>query len=170
MTEIKTISIRGRVAYSILCLEKLMVHKKYELLEYDFVLSKLWSYTFINLGKWHYEMAEITPRAIEEDIPFKEKGCDYIKDTEHDYLLEIYKKTDNSIKDIIYLIFQIGTLDLYASIIDNSRRTIELVMKIEDVLKRNHVALPDINLLKKFRIEINQGFGKAFIKEDIFDG
>lgn len=51
--EFNKISIRGRVAYGIVCLEEAIKKYSLEHLDWDFMLKILWSYTNGNVGKWH---------------------------------------------------------------------------------------------------------------------
>jgi len=165
---IKKISIRARVGYALECLEVILKEKAHDKKTWKFLLSKLWEYTYTeNLGEWHYRISEMTPFSILENIPYSKKACEYLTKAEHNILKEIYTKTDKKILVIIDLVFEIGTLDLYSSIVDGSPRTVILLEKIIKILE--YEKIKEIPLLPYLRYDIskNNGWGEPFNKSDI---
>ena len=165
------LSIRARVAYAATCLELLLKKKfssnKKEEEAWDFLLEKIWTYTQINPGTWHYTMAELTPFSIEEDLSFAEKSFDDLTYENYILLSEAYKNTAEDVKKIVDLIFEIGTLDLYTSIVNNSPRTQEMLKEILLIVKANGLDIPDLANYKRLTIDENEGWGRIFKKSDL---
>lgn len=168
--ELKDLSIRARVAISALCLEKLLkdnfsegdLHKGW-----DFVLNSIWEYTDKPPGNWHYKMAEITPFSVEEDVPFEDKGIEYWNLESYSLVMGAYKVTCRNIKRVVDLIFEIGTLDLYSSIVNNSPRTLSMLEEILTITQNNGLLPPSIDVFKEYKITTNNGWGNSFKRTDI---
>lgn len=169
MEKIKDLSIRARVAFSILCLEAFIKFLNYDISKWNLILSELWKYTNTNVGKWHENISEMTPFSINEKIAFELKGCENIDESKHDELQKLYADVNIEILKIINLIFEIGTRDLYSSITNHSQDTISYLKEIILVLEKNGIDLPNINGLQKFSILENNGWGSEFKKEDILN-
>jgi hypothetical protein len=162
-----TISIRARLAYTVCCLENALAYFKLKDTEWLFVLTHLWSYTNSNVGRWHEQTAEITGRSIIND----ENSLDDLAFLSKDQFWKInaiYKKANKDVLRIIDLIFEIGTRDLYASIVNGSPDTLNYLQKIIDLMKQNNIPLPDYDLFKNYSISENEGWGREFTRDEIF--
>src|SRR4051812_45060808 len=63
--KLKRISIRARVAYSILCLERAVFAMGKKKSDWNVLLNRLWSYTDLEyLDEWHECVAELIPSTI----------------------------------------------------------------------------------------------------------
>lgn len=171
--ELQYLSIRARVALGTLCLEELLKnnisgynsHKGWK-----FIINSIWDYTDHSPSSWHYRMAEITPFSIEEDVSFEEKGIEYLDKDIYLLIRDAYKDTCDDIKKVIDLIFEIGTLDLYSSIAENSPRTLSMLEEVLTITRDNGLLIPSIDRLRKHDISSNNGWGNSFTKYDIIDG
>jgi hypothetical protein len=164
----RNISIRGRVAYGICCLENAIRHYNLEHLDWSFILELLWSYTDQNIGRWHEFMSECSADSILEELEFEKKGIRNISFFEYQKLRDLYLKSNPIINQIINTIVDIGTYDLYASIVNNSPKTIEYIDELIVLMDQNNILLPDIIFFQKFTINENEGWGCPFVKKDIF--
>jgi hypothetical protein len=168
MEVFKNLSIRARVAYGICCLEEAI--KYYCLLEsdWDFMMNLLWTYTNKNIGKWHEIMAECSPDSVLEELSYQDKGIINISIKEYEELRFLYSKSNKVCDSIINLIFEIGTRDLYSSIVNGSPDTIEYLQEIIILMQQNNIPLPDIEIFKKFPITENHGWGREFTRNAVF--
>ena len=162
------ISIRGRVAFAISCLENSIKFYSLEQLDWSFLVNKLWSYTNSNIGTWHYIMSEATPFGVVGQTDNVD-DLEYLSVEEIKKLEILYINSNKVVNSIIDLIFDIGTRDLYASIVNNSPTTIKYLTEIIELLSDNQIPLPDIEKFKKFSISENEGWGNEFTKEMVFD-
>ncbi|WP_259016787.1 hypothetical protein [Emticicia fluvialis] len=165
--DFKRISIRGRVAFSIVCLENSIKHFQLSELEWDFLLKLLWNYTSINMGTWHYQVAECIPRGVLNDTDDL-SDLDFLSETQFWSLNQLYKKCNNELLEIIDLIFFIGISDLYSSIENYSPQTIEYLQEILLIMNKHKIPLPPVNMFYQFSITEYNGWGREFTREDVF--
>lgn len=166
MENFKEVSIRGRVAFAILCLENAIFHFGFDKYDWSFILGQLWSVTNSKLGTWHYPLSECTGRSIIND----EDNIDDLEFLTKERFWELnslYKKSNSSILRIIDLIFEIATRDLYASIVNNSPDTLEYLKQIILILEKENITFPDYKLVEKFSINEDGGWGRKFSREVI---
>ena len=165
-----TLSIRARVAYGILCLEQTLQKLGYDYNHWQFLLDTLWSYTYSNPGAWHMIAAEITPLSIVENSEYNSIDFECITQEQYSLLKRMYSTIPKEYFVIFELIFEIGTKDLYASIVNGSKETHGFLSAIVKVLEENKIDVPDIpKFLIKQGIEENYGWGNPFYRNDIFD-
>ena len=172
MMKTEDLSIRARVALGAMCLEMLLecfVEDYKNNPGWLFVLSSIWDYTSKPPGDWHYKMAEIIPFSVEEDLPFEEKGIDFLEKEKYDLIRELYLKTPNQdIKKVIDKIFEIGTIDLYTSIHDKSPQTISRLQEIINITQENNLQIPSLDRFVSYSINTNDGWGNDFDKSKVF--
>lgn len=161
------ISIRGRVAFAILCLEKAIAHFGFEKYDWTFILNQLWSITNTKLGSWHYPLAECTGRSIINDTEFLD-DLEFLTEEKFWELNKLYKKSNMIILRMIDLIFEISTRDLYSSISHGSPDTLNYLQEIIDLMEQNNISLPEIKLFEKFPITENDGWGREFKRAYVF--
>ena len=169
--ELEDLSIRARVGLAALCLEDLL--KKFVPVYTNhpgwvYILNSIWEYTSKSPGEWHNKMAEINPLAVEEEVPFDESDLEYLDKETFFLIRDAYSKTTNkAVKNIIDLIFEIGTLDLYSSIHQKSPRTLSMLKKILDITLKNGVPVPSLDRFVNYDISKNDGWGVSFNKSDV---
>jgi hypothetical protein len=84
-------------------------------------------------------------------------------------LKESYKSIPKFIVELMELGFECGTIELYSTIENDSEKTIQVVLRAIEILKENHINLPNIELLQKYSISENSGWGIKFNRDDIFN-
>ena len=163
------ISIRGRVAYGICCLENALEYYGLKGKGWDFLLKKLWWYTELSaatdpslnnclpLERWWALISELLPRHNEkqgwdsdelksklyrdEDLPTSE---DLSK------LMESYKNTNKTVNFIVKKVFDIGSNDLWAGIDEVSEITLLPLQELIDIMYEQSILLPAIEPFKKY--------------------
>jgi len=164
--KIERLSIRARVAFIILCLEK-SVENSSKPSKWQKVLDVFWLQTNIQfVDEWLYNISKVMPESILDDAYEENDTLSYNDYVELDFL---YKTVPKYIFELMELAFECGTIELYGAIENKSERTIELVLKAIETMKQNDIVLPNIDLLKKFTITENSGWGRQFTREDIFN-
>lgn len=164
--KIEKISIRARVAFIILCLEN-AIKKNTAIVSWNKVLNVFWLQTSIHfVDEWLYEVSKIMPESILED-EYEENDTITLED--YTKLKELYKTAPRFLFELMELAFECGTIDLYGGIENNSEKTIQSVLHCIEIMNKNNIELPNIDLLKKYSISENHGWGKTFTKEEIFN-
>lgn len=161
--DFKMISIRGRVAYSIKCLENALFHYKCNTNSWIFILEKLWSYTDIEFfDDWHYCMAELIPESILETEDYEANDFDYITESQFKETYHLYLGTDEVIKDILQMMFDIGISELYGRLENYGQITLKNMERLFYYMETKAIPFPDFDEFKKLSYKIENGWGDKF--------
>ena len=137
MYEFQKISIRGRMAYLVCSFKKLLIYYNCDIADWNIILDKLWKYTSVEfVDDWMYEMAEYLPNSIMED---EYKDVEYITEEEFFICKRLYSNVADDIKDMLQIIFELGTCEIYGKLINNSVNTLEKLNEGLLLLKKNNI-------------------------------
>lgn len=162
------LSIRARVAFCLLSLENLFDNKSKRNSAFNYILDKFWSFTYEeDLSDWYDEIAEILPHIIMSYDRYVDVDFDYLNAKNFYEIKDFYENIDDSFKDMIYIISQIGSYDLYSRIIDNSPETIVFMNKFVETYLLYKSELPNINNFMSYTVKENDGWGLPFNKTDL---
>lgn len=160
MKSVEKISIRGRMAYAICLFERLLLYYKCNKQDWICILEKLWVYTSVEyLDDWMYEFAEWLPDNILED------GLDdfeFVTKEEYEHLYTLYNRSCLEIRLFIKIIFELGSIDLYSKLTDNSPNTLKKLEEAIDIFKANNLNVISIEPFKKYSFEECNGWGERF--------
>ena len=166
MKNIESLSIRARVAYGTLCLEKALNNHDDKNEAWQFVLDKFWLFTNLEyVDEWLYIISKVMPDSILDDDFNEESG---ITLEEHKRLKKLYKNTPQFIFDIMEGIFNCGRRHLYGAVTPKSPETVEFIKSIKKIMSSNKMEMPKLGDLKKYSINEHQGWGTTFERRDLF--
>jgi len=135
---LKEISIRGRLAYGVSCLQNALLHFgiQYDLLES--VLSQIWEFTSSkNLEEWDQSINKVDPICIlEEDKPT-------------DPLLLVYQALPFEIVSMISDVIEIGAGNLYGGTADHSPFSLNPLLRVIEKCITLKIRLPELDSFKK---------------------
>jgi hypothetical protein len=166
MKNIKSLSIRARVAYGILCLENTL--EKCALLKSDWqvILDKFWLFTQLEyVDEWLYIISPIMPDSILGD-PHDEESSMTL--TEYQHLKRVYDDAPLFIFEIMECIFNCGRRHFYGAVTPQSPETFEYIKLLQKIMRQEKVAFPNADGLKKYPFDKHQGWGDTFGKKDLF--
>lgn len=173
--EFRDVSIRGRVAFSILCLENAIEHFHVELLPWDFVLEKLWEFTSSTgyLDDWSGYMSEIMPDNILSEpkypsMKFEDMGFQYISKQYFNTLRDVYLQAGATLCCIIDKIFFLATGEMYGALHDGAPYNLEHLQEIIDMMEQHTIPLPSIEVLKSYSFQEEGGWGRHFDRSELF--
>lgn len=148
--EFNDISIRGRLAFGMICLEKLVSSSNVDhTLLQTIVFPKIWKFTSTDdLGEWEQEIRDVDPFCVLDDT------------TDSDLKMLYYKLPKYIVSTIEYVI-EIGTSNIYGGTGDNSPMTLEPLFAVIDTMTKLKVPLPDINTFKKSSFSEFHGWGNS---------
>lgn len=168
--QFEKISIRGCVAYGICCLENALEHYNLRGEGWNFLLKKLWWYTELSaesdptinnclqLERWAYVSCNISPKILKmlpNYYDFVHKAKWWFKDnipTEQEF--ELLKTTclncNEAIESICWLIYNIGSSDLWAGIGETSPDTLRPLQELIDLMYEQQIPLPPIEPFKQY--------------------
>ena len=168
----RDISIRGRLAFGMTCLEEVL--RKYnindELLD-TIVLPKIWEFTSSShLDEWEMKINEIDPTCV-LDIELTEQNFDLTTISYNTYrdLLNLYKTLPTEIVELIAEIIRIGVANIYGGTESYSPATLEPLANVLIICKRLNVDLPKIDQFKKSTFSQFHGWGDERPREYFTD-
>lgn len=162
--EVKQVSIRGRVAFCAICLEKALSKLDLSSPITEKIVNLLWEFTETNdFVDWERKATEISPDTVLENHP-DNNFADY-ETLSVDYLNELENAYSSMPEEIIELIswsLEAGAANLYGNTGAYSEITLEAVRNGIDIMNKLQIELPDINFLKFSKFQEEFGWGKPF--------
>ncbi len=166
----KTISITGRLAFAIKCLEQYIKEQQLESTWLDRLIELLWDFTTSeDLGKWDKKISDLDPNNIIDKHP-DNKASDYDSLTEAEFneLKKYYTGISDALSLLIDLTIDIGTSNLYGGTGEYSKYTLESTLRVYWFAKENITKIPDINTFKISPYSEGRGWGNS-IEKSAFD-
>lgn len=179
------ISIRGRVAYGICCLENALEHYGIAGEGWNCLLRKMWAYTqwYIDLessggrlflDRWKY-ISRIQPQMFFWSLAYYKRTAmdSHSSDTlpnkeETKLMLSAYKHTNLVINKISNLIFKMYTSEIRHDVYGKSSATLKLLQSIINVMNKHHIDLPSVEPFEQYAFYKKgwsshmRGFGEPF--------
>lgn len=163
----KDISLRGRVAFSINCLEKYLSNLTIDLNDWNIVLYKYWSFTDIEfLDDWNEIISEILPDNLLEFDNYQKHGFDYLNEDEFQNLYSLYQHIDNNVIELMRLIFELGNSHAYSVIMKEGTASLCILQDILVFMNSHNIELPPIEVYQSMLIQDNRGWGNKFRGKD----
>ncbi len=160
MDDFKDVSIKGRVAYLLCSLEKLLICHNAKPGDWEWILEKLWQYTASNrLDDWMLMAAELLPECVLECGP---EDFEVISESEYCKLRELYSRNTDDINEMIRIVFEVGTEELFGSIPEHSPSTLAKMREAMDFFEAEGIELPDSKPFKKYKFSEHNGWGRLF--------
>lgn len=168
--EFSKISIRGRVAYGICCLENAMIKYNISGEGWNILLKRMWEYTtlsgaldrkigMLTLEKWMNLTKFLPKQEYYYGAPnyklFVERRVCYPEEppTEDTYnkLFDSYHGHKNEvINKMCSIVFDIGSDEMYAGIDEKSKVTLDDLQEMLDIMYENEIPLPDIEPFRQY--------------------
>jgi hypothetical protein len=143
------ISIRGRLAYGVSCLENALLHFNIQndLLEKE-VLPRIWSFaSSSDLTAWDDSVKEIDPVCILDN------------NSPGSRLQKLYRSLPTIIIEMISDVIEIGAGNLYGGTTGYSPFSMKPLLRVIKTCKMNHISLPQLEPFKRSSFEEMHGWG-----------
>lgn len=167
----ENISIWGRIAYGICCLENYIVSLNYPKDGWRIVFNKLWTFDKTEYyDEWFYEITEYLPECILEFENYDSTSkWGYMDEITFYKLYELYSKTReiNAINDIMKLIHEICSTELYTTAIPPANSSLSLIKDLLIKVQGLNILIPDVKLFLEFSINQNNCWGIPMSRESI---
>lgn len=145
---LKSVSITGRMAYAITCLEIIIRVEKLNQVAFQPLLDALWDFTSNpDLGVWEERIMPFIPDAE-------------ILNQEYEY--EVYQSLPQALLTCIDEIIEVGRGNLYAGVRTHSPETLESTLQVIEYMTANNYPLPPIENFQRspFTLQDQHGWGK----------
>lgn len=159
------LSIRGRVAYAIMCFER-YVTNKYPNKDMSAVANMMWKIIddsdYIDNSAYRY--MEIIPEYLFEANDFKTSEFEFMTEKEYDYFSAIIPTpdVDADLNTIMHLIYDIAMEYAYTVVELDASETKEYLKEISAILKDNSINLPEMKNIPKYEWDDTHGWGRPF--------
>ena len=164
-----SISMNGRMAYVIMCVESFLV-SKYPFKDWSFVSEMMWKATSENWGDWPEEYSTIIPDVLLQYKNYVEDDMgDYITENDFEMLKDLYSNITEGLEDdpsdeVNYMFNKPYEMAMVyeGTVIGNGKESIQIIKETENILKKNDIPLPDYSkILFSSSNELN-GWGNDF--------
>ena len=156
------ISLRGRIAYGIMCAENYALAKHPER-DWKPVFTELWRISDdIMWDDWADRVADLLPEYIHEGDSYDEDEFSWIDEAGFEKLKALYAGMSEGWSTIIRDIFDMEEEYAYSSIPGKGTASIRMLEEIIGTLRSEGVELPDAKKVAFSRFEEYDGWGKPF--------
>ena len=157
---LKVVSIRGRIAYLICMFVQILESLDYNVEDWKIILDVLCEYTSNEwLDDWLYKMAEYLPKSVLEDTL---EDAEFITGEEQTICRRLYQNAEPCVHEMVNLIFEAGTCDMYSRIIGRGENTLLKVQEAMELMNRYGFPIPPVDSFLKYKFEERRGWGERF--------
>jgi hypothetical protein len=164
-TALKGISIRGRFAFAMRCLE-LVLDKQQEINKpiIQSILTQFWTYTKSDrLDVWEEEIFAFDPDLQQVDID----EFSFPTKAEIEEVRRYYSSTSRTVRELISTIISIGRNNLYAATGEYSESTLIPTLHMIKLTESVTGQIPNLENFKNFSFSESNGWGNAFERKDV---
>lgn len=169
----KHISILGRVALGIRCLEifgeALGINREEKIIR---LLRLLWDFTSTSqLDVWETQIHEFDPAFLQEEAALNDfKGVEVLTQAEALDYYKFYQQLPVDYLNSISLVIEIGRNNLYAGTGEYSSSTLVPLLELQRIMEQNQIPCPALEPFEKSHFSEFHGWGfpreRAFFFED----
>lgn len=160
--DFNNISMIGRYAYILLCVEKIFT-VKYPNKNFKNVFSFLWKGTEENIWNNIAEFAQdLTNEFLFASPNYDEENFMAIKEVNFKEYYDLFSDMKNISNKCFTLIYDFLTVYENTGIIGFGKESIDIVFNMIDVLIENEISLPDLELVTFSKFAERNGWGNNF--------
>ncbi len=159
--DFEDISIRGRVAFGIVCLNT-YVKTKYPDTDFSSVLDLACKITEDSdyIDNSVEVFMEIIPEYLYEFDNYEDSEFDYLSEETYNMFVSVIPKNDPDLNSLMHSIYDIAGEYCYSAIEPSAPATYPFLDSIIDIMKKHSLPLPDLNIFKKFTFSESDGWGR----------
>lgn len=163
----KKVSVTGRMAFGIKCLEQFIIEKEIQNAMLYRLLEVLWEFTITeNLAEWDSKITELAPESIlDNHLQNSPENYKHLTASEFQHLKDFYLKADEKLIDLIGYVIDIGTTHLYGATGQYAKEALESTMKVYQFAKKEIVVIPDLNKFTFTEFSERNGWGNRTEKK-----
>lgn len=163
----KKISIRGRFAYALKCLDQFgKAYPANNLLHATIVFKYSEFPSSLELSEWYDECKEFSPSFYNLYGDKALSRIKYINKELASGIKSYYDVISSDFKDLYQLTFDIAAEHLFSTVSDDA--TVEMLSRIIYIVKKNGIVMPDFSRIEFSLFSENRGWGRKFFWEDIW--
>ncbi|MCQ2554289.1 MAG: hypothetical protein MJ171_01385 [Clostridia bacterium] len=164
--QIKNLSMNGRMAYSIMCIEKFLM-QIYPEKSWEILSREMWKVTNMYWDEWDFRFMEVMPQYLFEKSNYEESEFEYITEDEYDAFCRLYKGStsgDESDELVILIdhLHQLAQVYSYSDIPGVGEESLIIIESLCMMLQKKNVELPDASILAFSDFKEKSGWGNFF--------
>lgn len=158
------ISLRGRMAFAIMCCERYLLYK-YPEKNWEVLFKHLWEITSIELfDEWLSQINEILPECLLEFSDYESSDFSILTKSEYEEFKNLYQGIKQDVNTIIKMIWNLINDIAYSEISDasNNKSNQKDMIKIIQILEKENIEIPDIKAVEFSSFTECDGNGNQF--------
>ena len=161
-TKYDNLSIRGRVAYLIMCFERYVTQKYPDrdmTLPAEFMWNVVNDSNYIDVSAYRY--MDIIPEFFYETDSYETADMEDMTKEEYDILATLlpHAEDDPDLNTIMNRIYDVAMEYAYTIVKLNEPETKRYLQEVDEILAKNNIEPPDINLIPKYEWDDSHGWG-----------
>ncbi|MDE5556833.1 MAG: hypothetical protein K2J32_03945 [Ruminococcus sp.] len=157
--KLRSISVSGRIAFIIMCIEKYIV-AQYPEKDWTPLAEEMWKFNDSYWDEWLDSFVDLFPEYINEYNEFEDYAGKYSRDT----FRNLYKDLkNNDLNEMLDLLNCFLGIYLYTSVCDYTESMFpEIIEEIVSYLTKNNIPVPDVEKVSFSDFRQNYGYGENF--------
>ncbi len=165
-SDFENISMNGRMAYLILCVEKYLI-TKYPHTDWTVLSKWMWKATSEYWDEWGYRFIEIIPEYLFEFDSYEASNFEAISKEDYDYFTKLFKDNTEILNELLQKLYDMQEVYCYTSIPGKGNDAIQIVLDMCNVLEKENVSLPDPSIVSFSTFKDKDGWGEDFDGEKL---
>jgi len=167
--DLSKVSMNGRMAYIILCIEKFLL-TKYPEKNWKELSKRMWKVTSIPWDVWIDEFIEIIPQYLFEFDNYDESDFEELSEEEYKYYSDLYDGITEGLEDdstdelncLLNSLKELEEVYCYTSIPGIGEESLDIIYKVCCILADNNVSIPNTGIVAFSSFVEKNGWGETF--------
>ena len=161
VSDLNSISMNGRMAYGILCVETYLM-AKYPKDNWSDLSKLMWESTSSYWDEWDNKFIEIIPEYLFEKETYAESEFEHLTEDEYNSYVALFKDKPLIVNTLLMKLHELEEVYCYSSIPGKGKDASQFIVDICNTLEEEGVSLPDLNLVKFSDFSEKNGWGEQF--------
>lgn len=166
ISDFVNISMNGRMAYLILCVEKYLL-SKYPDTDWSILAKWMWKSTSDYWDEWGNKFIEIIPEYLFEFDSYETSDFEAISKDEYLYFSNLFRDKQDIINELLQKLYDMQEVYIYTSIPGNGNEAIQIVLDMCNLLENENVPLPELSIVSFSSFKEKDGWGENFDGEKL---
>ena len=159
--DFENISMIGRMAYGILCVESYL-QSRFPDDDWTTLSELMWEATSSYWDEWDNKFIEVIPEYLFEKVSFVESAFDCLTETEYNSFTELLKDKPSAVNDLLMKLHELQEVYCYTNIPGRGDEAIQIVLDICGILTQEGVELPSVSFVEFSSFSEKNGWGEQF--------
>lgn len=160
------ISMNGRMAYAILCVEQYLC-SKFPDDDWSILSREMWKVTSLYWDEWNERFIEIIPQYLFEFDTYENSDFEKISKEDYFAFVELFKNKPDTINQLLLKLQDLYDVYIYSDIPGEGEEASQIVLDICNILDQNNVSLPNVESVSFSSFSEKNGWGNSFNGESL---